>query len=52
MRALDACQWASFNIAIAPPDLYYSVGEMAKPNSLGHFEQLVLTAILTLREDA
>ena len=25
---------------------------MAKPDSLGHFEQLVLTAILTLREDA
>jgi PadR family transcriptional regulator PadR len=25
---------------------------MAKPDSLGQFEQLVLTAILTLREDA
>ncbi len=25
---------------------------MARPNSLGHFEQLVLAAILTLREDA
>lgn len=25
---------------------------MAKPNSLGQFEQLVLTAILTLRDDA
>ncbi len=25
---------------------------MAKPDSLGHFEQLVLTAILGLREDA
>ena len=25
---------------------------MAKPDSLGHFEQLVLTAILSLRDDA
>ncbi len=25
---------------------------MAKPDSLGQFEQLVLTAILTLRDDA
>lgn len=25
---------------------------MAQPDSLGQFEQLVLTAILTLREDA
>jgi PadR family transcriptional regulator PadR len=30
----------------------YSVRYMARPDSLGHFEQLVLTAILTLREDA
>jgi PadR family transcriptional regulator PadR len=35
-----------------PFDLPYSVGEMAKPDSLGQFEQLVLTAVLTLREDA
>lgn len=34
------------------PDLPYTVGQMAKPYSLGQFEQLVLTAILTLREDA
>ena len=33
-------------------DLPYAVGQMAKPDSLGQFEQLVLTAILTLREDA
>ena len=30
----------------------YDVGQMAKLDSLGQFEQLVLTAILTLREDA
>jgi PadR family transcriptional regulator, regulatory protein PadR len=30
----------------------YIVVQMAKPDSLGQFEQLVLTAILTLREDA
>ncbi len=30
----------------------YTVGEMAKPDSLGQFEQLVLTAILSLRDDA
>jgi PadR family transcriptional regulator, regulatory protein PadR len=30
----------------------YAVRQMAKPDSLGQFEQLVLTAILTLREDA
>ena len=34
------------------PDLPYYVGQMAKPESLGQFEQLVLTAILTLRENA
>jgi len=33
-------------------DLPYTVGEMAKPESAGQFEQLVLTAILSLREDA
>jgi len=33
-------------------NLPYDVGQMAKPDSLGQFEQLVLTAILTLREDA
>jgi PadR family transcriptional regulator PadR len=30
----------------------YDVGQMAKTDSLGQFEQLVLTAILILREDA
>ena len=30
----------------------YTVGQMAKADSLGQFEQLVLTAILGLREDA
>src|SRR5450759_3983406 len=34
------------------PYLPYTVGQMAKPESLGQFEQLVLTAILSLREDA
>src|SRR4029453_6481159 len=33
-------------------DFPYDVGQMAKPDSLGQFEQLVLTAILSLREDA
>ncbi len=33
-------------------DFPYSVGQMAKPDSLGQFEQLVLTSILALREDA
>jgi PadR family transcriptional regulator, regulatory protein PadR len=39
-------------------NLYYSVGQMARRNkaqradSLGQFEQLVLTAILALQEDA
>jgi ATP-dependent Zn protease len=32
--------------------LPYAVGQMAKSDSLGQFEQLVLTAVLTLREDA
>jgi DNA-binding PadR family transcriptional regulator len=32
--------------------LSYFVWEMAKPDSLGQFEQLVLTAILTGRDDA
>ena len=35
-----------------PAYLYYAVVEMPKPDSLGQFEQLVLTAILSLREDA
>ena len=35
-----------------PSDLFYSVYEMANTESLGQFEQLVLTAVLTLREDA
>ena len=40
-------------ISLAMPRyLYYPVGVMAKPDSLGQFEQLVLTAILSLREDA
>jgi PadR family transcriptional regulator PadR len=51
---------AWINIACAPVrftldcklDLPYDVGQMARPDSLGQFEQLVLTAILTLREDA
>ena len=33
-------------------DLPYNVGQMAKADSLGQFEQVVLTAILTLREEA
>lgn len=33
-------------------DFPYTVRQMAKPDSLGQFEQLMLTAILTLREDA
>lgn len=32
--------------------LPYDVGEMARVESLGQFEQLVMTAILTLRDDA
>ena len=32
--------------------LYYVVGVMSRPDTLGQFEQLVLTAILTQREDA
>ena len=32
--------------------MYYTVVQMPKPDSLGQFEQLVLTAILSLREDA
>jgi PadR family transcriptional regulator PadR len=33
-------------------DFTYNVGQMVKHDSLGQFEQLVLTAILSLREDA
>jgi len=33
-------------------NLSYTVGVMTKPDSLGQFEQLVMTAILTLRDDA
>ncbi len=33
-------------------DFPYNVGQMVRPDSLGQFEQLVLTAILTLRDDA
>ena len=36
----------------AAADLYYKVGQMEKPTGLGQFEQLVLTAILRLKEDA
>jgi PadR family transcriptional regulator, regulatory protein PadR len=36
----------------ADSNLSYAVREMAKPDSLGQFEQLVLTAILALKEDA
>jgi len=32
--------------------LSYTVGQMAKPDSIGQFEQLVLTAILSQRDDA
>lgn len=35
-----------------PVYLSYSVGEMAKSDALGQFEQVVLTAILSLRQDA
>ena len=34
------------------PDLPYAVREMSAPDSLGQFEQLVLTAILSLHDDA
>ncbi len=34
------------------PDLAYAVREMAKVDSIGQFEQLVLTAVLSLRENA
>ena len=30
----------------------YTVGQMTKPDSIGQFEQLVLTAILSQRDDA
>src|SRR5215468_2752450 len=32
--------------------LSYNVAQMARPDSLGQFEQLVLTAILSLHDDA
>jgi len=32
--------------------LSYTVGQMTKPDSIGQFEQLVLTAILSQRDDA
>ena len=45
--------WLSPNLCLTRPAyLYYTVVEMPKPDSLGQFEQLVLTAILSLREDA
>jgi len=34
------------------PYLPYTVGQMVKPDSLGQFEQLVLTAIVSLRNHA
>lgn len=34
------------------PHLPYNVGQMGRFESLGQFEQLVMTAILTLRDDA
>jgi hypothetical protein len=33
-------------------NLSYDVGQMTRADSLGQFEQLVLTAILALKEDA
>jgi PadR family transcriptional regulator PadR len=36
----------------SPGHLPYTVGQMAKPDSIGQFEQLVLTAILARRDDA
>ena len=45
--------WLSPHLRLTRPVyLYYTVVEMPKPDSLGQFEQLVLTAILSLREDA
>ena len=35
-----------------PAHLTYTVGEMGRLDSLGQFEQLILTAILALRDDA
>jgi DNA-binding PadR family transcriptional regulator len=34
------------------PHLYYAVNQMAKPESLGIFEQVILTALMTLRDNA
>src|SRR4249919_321255 len=36
----------------ARADFAYSVGQMKKADSLGQFEQLVLTAVLALEDDA
>ena len=45
--------WAGFRLGIdGGTDFPYTVGQMVRPDSLGQFEQLVMTAILTLRDDA
>jgi PadR family transcriptional regulator PadR len=36
----------------AEANLSYNVGQMPRPDSLGQFEQLVLTAVLSLRDEA
>ncbi len=49
---LPACVRLSADSVDLPAHLSYTVGVMSKIDSLGQFEQLVLTAILTLGDDA
>lgn len=46
-----SCLRRAISLAI-PRDFSYDVREMGRPDSLGQFEQLVLTAILSLGDDA
>jgi len=54
MRFLAALCWSPYLTKgiDSGADLSYVVRQMAKPDSIGQFEQLVLTAILTRRDDA
>jgi DNA-binding PadR family transcriptional regulator len=48
-KPYSAIRWVALDFL---PDMNYIVVQMPKPDSLGQFEQLVLTAILTLYDEA
>ncbi len=49
---LNRPESGTFRMLTSGPYFPYYVREMARPDSLGQFEQLVMTAILALRDEA